>query len=100
MTSVGVELLEYLADFGGGSGDDGAGATGEVLTRMLEEFLTDFTACVAEVTYAETSTLESTLGLHSIMNSFAKDYFLMVGALSYSDRGTRILEKTGVFQVR
>ena len=94
----------YLLTGGGasgvGSGDDGGVSVArEVMARFLEEFLSEFAACVAEVTYAEKSTLEATLGCHAVVNSFVKYYFVMIGALSYSERGMRFLEKMGVFQV-
>ena len=68
-------------------------------SRFLEEFLNEFAACLAEVTYAEASTLEATLGCHALLNSFVKHYFVMVGSLSYSERGMRFLDKMGIFQV-
>ena len=67
--------------------------------RFLEEFLSEFAACVAESTYAEKSPLDMTLGCHALLNSFVRYYFVMVGALSYTEKGMRFLEKTGVFQV-
>ena len=119
MAAAGVLLFEYLAEFSGsgggvssasfggvggvggggyGSGDD-VGAAKEVMGRFLEEFLSEFAACVAELTYADKSPLEMSLGCHALLNTLVRYYFVMVGALSYSEKGIRFLEKTGVFQV-
>ena len=117
MAAAGVLLVEYLAEFsggggggssaslggvggvGGGGGSDDVSAAREVMARFLEEFLSEFAACVAELTYAEKSPLEMSLGCHALLNTFVRYYFVMVGALSYSEKGMRFLEKTGVFQV-
>lgn len=119
--AAGVLLIEYLAEFSGGGGSGGVGfgvgsnassggagghysgddqsAAREVMARFLEEFLSEFAACVAELTYAEKSSLEMSLGCHALLNTFVRYYFVMVGALSYSEKGMKFLEKTGVFQV-
>ncbi|XP_071486718.1 rapamycin-insensitive companion of mTOR-like [Diadema antillarum] len=88
-TIIGCQLLNFLLNC------DEADAE-----KLLMELAVDIGDCLLEISMAPRNELppQAVFSPASIQTTLSQDYFLLVGKLSQTHEGEKILEKAGVFQ--
>ncbi|XP_030844625.1 rapamycin-insensitive companion of mTOR-like isoform X2 [Strongylocentrotus purpuratus] len=88
-TIIGCQLLNFLLNC------DETDAE-----KLLMELTVDIGDCLLEISMAPRNELppQAVFSPSSIQNTLSQDYFLLVGKLSKTHEGEKILEKAGVFQ--
>ncbi|XP_013398176.1 rapamycin-insensitive companion of mTOR isoform X2 [Lingula anatina] len=81
---IGCHLVDFLLDCDETEGN-----------KLLEEWLEDIARCLSQIR-AEKAPPEALFSPSRMANTLSHDYFLFIGRLSYTLRGEKALEKTGI----
>ena len=67
-------------------------------TEFLDDLMTDLNLCLSQISIDNALSTNCILGPGKMLSTLSSSYFLYIGKLSNTNRGRKLLEKSGIFQ--